>query len=95
MSIRKHKTPRSFVNQSFAIPDDVAEKNERKLGKLYNSIDFENFDFDMKNPPRGATVIGQLQVGHHKIDLSISECNRIISTLHDAMDIANKRYRIG
>jgi len=88
----KHKIG---INQSFTIDAKTKEKFA-KLGKNYHSIDFEisqnlsEYNVDDKSNP-----IGTLFVGNTKIELTHSECNKIIATLEDATIIAKQKKRLG
>ena len=85
-----------FLNQSAAVTDSHRERQVKKLGKNYPTIDFqvhENFSFD--EHPHGATTIGYLVIGNHEIEVTIAECNKIAQTAVEAINLANKKYRLG
>lgn len=85
-----------FVNQSFGITDEVKERNEKRLGKLWNSIDFQmHEDFSFEEYPTGPQKIGYLHLGNAEFELTYAECNRILHTVHEAMQTAKKKYQIG
>lgn len=86
------------VNHSFAIPNERKEKL-KKYGKYYSSIDFDmNTDLyedevmsSTEKKPIGRLVFSQAS----GIDLTYSECVRVIETLTDALEIHNKMYKLG
>jgi hypothetical protein len=91
----KHNKPKSYVNQSFVISDKDTERFE-KLGKNYNSIEFELSDtLTEHNIGQKTTPIGKLVIGNYQIELTYSECNKIISTLEDAQLITKQSRRLG
>lgn len=91
----KHAKPKSYVNQSFAI-DNQTKQSFNKLGKHYSSIDFELSNLICEsNIGNKSTPIGNLIVGDRKIELTYSECNRIISTLMDAQLIFKQQKKLG
>ena len=90
-----HSKPKSYVNQSFGI-DEKSKQRFEKLGKNYNSIEFELSDSLSKNNIGGkAKPIGKLLVGNQKIELTYSECNKIITTLADAQLIIKQKQKLG
>ena len=90
-----HSKPKSYVNQSFGI-DEKSKQRFEKLGKNYNSIEFEISDSLSEHNIGGkATPIGKLIVGNQKIELTYSECNKIITTLADAQLIIKQKQKLG
>jgi hypothetical protein len=91
----KYAKPKSYINQSFAIDDSTKQRFE-KLGKNYNSIEFELSDsLTENNIGTKTTPIGKLLVGNQKIELTYSECNKIIATLVDAQLIIKQKQKLG
>lgn len=91
----KHSKPKSYVNQSFGVNAKDKERLD-KLGKNFSSIDFEISDSLSEHNIGGkATPIGKLIVGNQKIELTYSECNRIITTLADAQLIIKQKQKLG
>ena len=91
----KHSKPKSYVNQSFGVNAKDKERLD-KLGKNFSSIDFEISDSLSEHNIGGkATPIGKLLVGNQKIELTYSECNRIITTLADAQLIIKQKQKLG
>jgi len=91
----KHSKPKSYVNQSFGI-DEKSKKRFEKLGKNYNSIDFEISDsLTESNINTKTNPIGKLIVGNQRVELTYSECNKIISTLSDAQLIIKQKQKLG
>jgi len=82
------------VNLSAAID----EKKVRHLGKHYSSIDFElkehvdptEFKYSKMKP-----IIGKLEIGGKRFDMTYSELNHMMRTCNAAMDQAEKAYRMG
>ena len=82
------------VNNSFGFD----AKRTEKLGKFYNSIDFEiksdyiaNEFRDNPNKP----VVGTFEIGNKRFPLTFSELNLIEQTVRDAKDAVNKGYSLG
>lgn len=91
----KHSKPKSYVNQSFGVNAKDKERLD-KLGKNFSSIDFEISDSLSEHNIGGkATPIGKLLVGNQKIELTYSECNKIITTLADAQLIIKQKQKLG
>lgn len=91
----KHSKPKSYVNQSFGI-DEKSKQRFEKLGKNFSSIDFEISDsITESNVGEKSTAIGKLLVGNQKIELTYSECNKIITTLADAQLIIKQKQKLG
>tara|TARA_Y100001937_G_C6876720_1_gene222968 strand:- start:235 stop:516 length:282 start_codon:yes stop_codon:yes gene_type:complete len=74
------------------------KKKTRHLGKYWSSIDFElkervnpdDFKYAKMKP-----VIGSLEIGGRKFDMTFSELNQLMRTCSAAMDQADKAYRMG
>jgi len=91
----KHSKPKSYVNQSFGVNAKDKERLD-KLGKNFSSIDFEISDsITESNVGEKSTAIGKLLVGNQKIELTYSECNKIITTLADAQLIIKQKQKLG
>lgn len=91
----KHSKPKSYANQSFGVNAKDKERLD-KLGKNFSSIDFEISDsITESNVGEKSTAIGKLIVGSSQIELTYSECNKIISTLADAQTIVKQKQRLG
>ena len=73
----------SYVNQAFAIDDE--KKQDLRKGKFFWHIDFEFTNYlTEKNTAYGENpIVGNLIVGSHKMDITLSEVNKLIETLHD------------
>ena len=86
---------RSRVNQGGATQEKDRERLA-KLGKNYNSIDFAmsnsltDYNFSDKSTP-----IGTLEVGRTTIELTWSECNKIMETLKDAQATHRQKIKLG
>jgi hypothetical protein len=91
----KHNKPKSYVNQSFSV-DDKAKQRFEKLGKNYNSIEFELSELLSEHNIANKTMpIGKLIIGNQKIELTYSECNKIIATLSNAQLIVKQKQKLG
>lgn len=91
----KHNKPKSYVNQSFATDEKTKQRFE-KLGKNYNSIEFELSDSLSEHNIANKTMpIGKLIIGNQKIELTYSECNKIIATLSNAQLIIKQKQKLG
>ena len=68
----------SYVNQAFAIDDE--KKQDLRKGKFFWHIDFEFTNYlTEKNTAYGENpVVGNLIVGSHKMDITLSEVNKLI-----------------
>jgi len=87
--------PRGRVNQGGATHEKDRERLA-KLGKNYNSIDFvmsnslTDYNFSDKSMP-----IGTLEVGRTSIELTWSECNKIMEILKDAQTTHRQKIKLG
>jgi hypothetical protein len=81
------------VNNSFAFD----QKRSRRLGKLYNTIDFTvNTNLDMtafRNTP-DQPIVGNFEIGGKSFPVTISELNQIESTVSTAREAVNKHYML-
>ncbi len=82
------------VNNSFGYD----KKRTQKLGKFYNSIDFEvKSDYSIEefsnNPNK--PVVGTFEIGNKRFSLTFSELNLIEQTMRDAKEAVNKGYALG
>lgn len=82
------------VNNSFGYD----KKRTQKLGKFYNSIDFEvksdyNTEEFSNNPNK--PVVGTFEIGNKQFPLTFSELNLIEQTVRDAKEAVNKGYALG
>ena len=82
------------VNNSFGYD----KKRTQKLGKFYNSIDFEvKSDYsteEFSNNPN-KPVVGTFEIGNKRFPLTFSELNLIEQTVRDAKEVVNKGYALG
>jgi len=68
----------------------------KKLGKNYNSIDFLMTDeMNESNYSDRSIPIGTLEVGNVSIDLTWSECSKIMETLETAQQTHRQKIRLG
>lgn len=68
----------------------------KKLGKNYNSIDFLMTDqMNESNYSDRSIPIGTLEVGNVSIDLTWSECSKIMETLETAQLTHRQKIRLG
>jgi len=73
----KHER-KSYVNQITPLDNKTQERFD-KLGKNYSSINFEmSNSVTETNVKNRSTVIGSLIVGKHHVELTYSECNRVL-----------------
>lgn len=85
---------KSYVNQSFAITDE--KKKDLKKGKFFWNIDFEFTDYLTEvNTAYGENpVVGKLIIGNHIMEVTLSEVNRLIETLHDVKLTYNQKRKL-
>ena len=96
--MRQHKKPnRGYVNQSYGVTTSEEERQSKVFGPKYTSIDFGfNPDLSVEDfPIRNATVLGSLIIGDYEVELTKAECEKIMYTMHEAMQSSQKRYRLG
>ena len=87
--------PRGRVNMGGATHDKDRERL-RSLGKNYNSIDFEMSDMITEsNYKDKSQPIGTLVIGNRSVDLTWSECNKLMQTLTDAQLIHGRKIQMG
>lgn len=87
--------PRSYVNHGGASTEKDRERL-RKLGKNYNSIDFAMTNqMNESNYSDKSIPIGTLEVGKFSVDLTWSECSKIMETLQDAQLTHRQKIRLG
>ena len=88
---------RGYVNMSDAVTSSERERQVKAFGPNSSSIDF-GFNPDLREedfPIRNATTLGSLIVGNVEIPLTKAECEKIMYTMHDAIQSSQKRYRLG
>jgi|TARA_B100000085_G_scaffold127958_2_gene116500 hypothetical protein len=87
--------PRGRVNLGGATHQKDRDKL-KKLGKNYNSIDFELSDrITEGNYKDRSQPIGTLIVGNQRVDLTWSECNKVFTTLMDAQNSHKRKIQLG
>jgi len=87
--------PRGTVNQGGATHQKDRDKF-KSMGKNYNSIDFEMSDkVTLSNYKERSNPIGDLVVGNQKVELTWSECNKVIQTLEDAKSTHHRKIQLG
>jgi hypothetical protein len=92
---RYNGKPRGTVNQGGATHHKDRKKFE-SMGKNYNSIDFELSDkVTLSNYKERSNPIGDLVVGGKRVELTWSECNKIITTLEDAKSTHHRKIQLG
>lgn len=90
----KHER-KSYVNQITPLDNKTQERFD-KLGKNYSSINFEmSNSVTETNVKNRSTVIGSLIVGKHHIELTYSECNRVMEMLVDAQTTIRQKQKLG
>ncbi len=68
----------------------------KALGKNYNSIDFElSSNINLNNYKDRSVPIGYLLVGNQRVELTWSECNKVITTLEDAKSSHHRKIQLG
>mgnify|MGYP006954771462 FL=1 len=88
--------PRRLINQGGATQQKDRDKMKLQYGKNYNSIDFEMSDkITLANYKERTNPIGDLLVGGKKVELTWSECNKIITTLEDAKTSHQRKIQLG
>ena len=88
---------RGYVNMSSAVTESEVERQHKAFGPNYSSIDF-GFNPDLREedfPIRNSTPLGSLMVGNVEIPLTKAECEKIMYTMHEAIQSSQKRYRLG
>tara|TARA_B100000768_G_C11017052_1_gene264527 strand:+ start:194 stop:487 length:294 start_codon:yes stop_codon:yes gene_type:complete len=92
---RYNGKPRGTVNQGGATHAKDRKKFE-SMGKNYNSIDFEmSSNINERNYKERSNPIGDLVVGGKRVELTWSECNKIITTLEDAKSTHHRKIQLG
>ena len=92
---RYNGKPRGTVNQGGATHHKDRKKFE-SMGKNYNSIDFEmSENLRLDNYKERSNPIGDLVVGGKRVELTWSECNKIITTLEDAKSTHHRKIQLG
>lgn len=92
---QSYGVPKGRINQGGAT-HEKDRKRLAKLGKNYNSIDFAmsnsltDYNFSDKSMP-----IGTLEVGRTSIELTWSECNKIMEILKDAQTTHRQKIKLG
>ncbi len=90
----KHER-KSYVNQITPLDNKTQERFD-KLGKNYSSINFEmSNSVTETNVKNRSTVIGSLIVGKHHVELTYSECNRVMEMLVDAQTTIRQKQKLG
>lgn len=87
--------PRGSVN-GYGATNEKDRERLKKLGKNYNSIDFEMSNkITITNYKDRSIPIGDLLVGNQRVELTWSECNKIITTLEDAKSTHHRKIQLG
>jgi hypothetical protein len=87
--------PRGRVNQGGSTNEKDMVRFA-KLGENYNSIDFHMNDAVTKsNYTKKDLPIGELQIGNRFVELTWSECSKLIETLQLAQLTHNQKIRLG
>jgi hypothetical protein len=90
----KHER-KSYVNQITPLDNKTQERFD-KLGKNYSSINFEiSNSITETNVKNRSTIIGSLIVGNQQIELTYSECNRVMEMLSDAQTTVRQKQKLG
>ena len=90
----KHER-KSYVNQITPLDNKTQERFD-KLGKNYSSINFEmSNSVTETNVKNRSTVIGSLIVGKHHIELTYSECNRVMEILLNTQTTVRQKQKLG
>jgi len=69
--------------------------NPSKFGKVWASIFFKNKPGLHAVGDANQPVIGELNIDGKRIDLTFSECNKLIETLEDAKEVSKTSKRLG
>jgi len=87
--------PRGRVNMGGATHAKDRDRL-KSLGKHYNSIDFEVSDsITEANYKDKSQPIGTLVIGNRNVDLTWSECTKLMQTLSDAQLIHRRKIQMG
>lgn len=82
------------INNSFGFDN----KQTKKLGKFYNTIDFEvKTDYridEFKNDPE-KPVVGYFEIGNQRYPVTFAELSLIEETAREAKNVVNKGYSLG
>ena len=90
----KHER-KSYVNQITPLDNKTQERFD-KLGKNYSSINFEmSNSVTETNVKDRSTSIGNLIVGNRNIELTYSECNKVMEVLLDAQHTIRQKQKLG
>jgi hypothetical protein len=83
------------INHSLAVTPANRER-QKKLGRHYSSIDFEPTDkLNESNYKDKSIPIGTLKIGNKSVDLTANECNKLLSTLEEALSVHYKKIKLG
>jgi len=75
---------------------DKDRERLKSLGENYNSIDFEMSDnLTEANYKDKSQPIGTLVIGNRSVDLTWSECSKLMHTLSDAQLIHKRKIQMG
>jgi len=86
---------KSYVNQLTPLDNKTQERFD-KLGKNYSSINFEmSNSITETNVKDRSTSIGNLMVGNRNIELTYSECNKVMEVLLDAQHTIRQKQKLG
>lgn len=88
---------RGYVNMSSAVIESEVDRHAKAYGPNYSSIDF-GFNPDLREedfPIRNSTTLGTLMIGNVEVVLTKSECEKVMFTMHEAIQSSQKKYRLG
>tara|TARA_R110002096_G_scaffold37730_4_gene104616 strand:+ start:749 stop:1039 length:291 start_codon:yes stop_codon:yes gene_type:complete len=69
--------------------------NPSKYGKLWSTIEFEHMWNRVPTGDSKQPIIGKLLIGGKMVELTFTECSKIIDTLEDAKYSYNVGVRMG
>jgi len=74
------------------------QKKVERNGKLYGTIDFdvnENVSQEMFEKVPEKPIIGRLEIGGKRFDVTFQELDMLQETIHEAKKVVLMRYRMG
>ena len=78
----------------FGVDAEEEERMKQRYGRNYMTINFEiNESFNRQN--RKPQPFGKLMIANKEIPITISEANKVIETLEDAVLIFRRKQRLG
>lgn len=70
------------------------ERKAQRLGDHWSSINFEVFETITMPKDGSQPKVGKLKIGNASVEVTVSEMNRLIEELNDALTVVHRARRL-